>query len=88
MANTFQCSPNEEITSVDQFNTLVSYSDDPVLADTAMSPRRLDLAVFGWLLVGAACALLLEQSRIGWGEREAGLSDRLRERRGSASGCG
>ena len=84
---TFLCSPNEEVTSVDQFNMLVSYADDPVLADTAMPHERHDLSLMGWFLV-VASGLLYYLSGSGQFAEQAlrRLSDRLRERRGVASG--
>jgi hypothetical protein len=55
--STWQCAPNEEITSVERFAALVALSANPLIADTGMPPPDppiSPLQIAGLALVAAA----------------------------------
>lgn len=62
--STFLCAPNEEITSPERFNELVSFSAEPRLSDTAVPPNS---ALPRWgvtlLLLGTALGIAVRRNR-------------------------
>ena len=62
--STWQCAPNEEITSVERFNELVALSADPRISNTAMPPPDPPIKlpqVAGLALVAAAVVLAVRR---------------------------
>ena len=65
--STWQCAPNEEITSVERFNELVALSVDPRISNTAMPPPNppTNLPQVAGLALVATAVVLAARRRMG-----------------------
>jgi|SRR5687768_3285201 len=65
--STWQCAPNEKITSVERFNELVALSADPRISNTAMPPPAppINLPQVAGLALVATAVVLAARRRMG-----------------------